>query len=184
MARDAYQQAVTDDGGMHHDLVIMFMRVQALLVVPIIPHYSEHIWKNFLGETTSVQSALYPEPSAEVDQSVLDSVNYIRNLVTSIRSSEATFVKRKAKGKGAAGFDPSKPKAVRLFVSREFPEWQTGCIEAMRESYSQEKKEIDMAKVRSVLAEKGLGKEKRAMPFCVLFGVSTVLQLRRIEIHD
>lgn len=172
-ARDAYQLATAGSEGMHRDLVFMFMRIQALLVLPVAPHFSEHIWKEILKEKTSIHNALFPEPSAPVDQSIIDSVNSIRTLITSIRSAEASFAKKKAKGKATAGFDPSKPKAVRIFTTREFPGWQTTCIESMKESWDDKQKGLDMAKLKASLASRGLMKEKRAMPFCVAFAVST-----------
>lgn len=170
--RDEYIVAV-DEEKVHRDLILWWIRIQALTVTPVAPHFAEMVWKEVLGESTSIQTALFPEPSAPVDQAALDAVTYVKSLVTSLRQSELGFVKKKAKGKGAGGFDPAKPKGVKLYIAKDFPQWQTQCIEAIRESYDSEKKELNNAKLKEVLGSKGLLKEKRAMPFCISFSVSS-----------
>lgn len=176
-ARDTYILACNKDGiKMHRDLLDQFIRLQALLVLPIAPHFSEHIWKTVLKEEGSVQDARFPEPSCEVNRAAIDALTYVQTLERGIRTSEMQFAKRKAKGKaGAASFDPSKPKAVRLFISKEYPEWQVQAIEAMKEVYDADKNELNIGKLKDALAARGLMKEKRAMPWCVNFGVSGVV---------
>lgn len=160
---------------MHRDLILGWIRNQALLILPIAPHFAEHIWKEVLKEGSSVQAASFPEPSAPADQSAIEAGKYVHNLLSSIRSTEATFAKKKSKGKVTTGYDPSKPKGVRIFVAKDFPAWQANCVEAVKQVYNAETNEVDMAKVKSVLAEKGLAKEARALPFSVMFAVSTAM---------
>lgn len=45
---------------MHADLVRRFVELQALLISPIIPHWSEYIWKEVLHKDTSIQNARFP----------------------------------------------------------------------------------------------------------------------------
>ena len=48
-ARDFYREATKAAGqGMHQDLVQKFIEVQALLITPIAPHFSEYIWLEVL----------------------------------------------------------------------------------------------------------------------------------------
>lgn len=56
-ARDEYRKATTGQGlplkgevfeGMHKDCIVRFIEVQALLLAPITPHWSENIWLNVL----------------------------------------------------------------------------------------------------------------------------------------
>lgn len=169
--RDEYIVAVDQDKP-HRDLIFWWIRMQALAVTPVAPHFAELVWKEILQEPTSVQTALFPEPSAPVNQSALDAVTYVKSLVTSMRQAELGFVKKKAKGKGAGGFDPAKPKGVRLFIAKDFPAWQTQCIESIREAYDTTSQKTDNAKLKELLGGKGLLKDKRAMPFCVSFTVS------------
>ncbi|GAA5999875.1 hypothetical protein JCM5350_001327 [Sporobolomyces pararoseus] len=162
-ARDLYQVATSAEGGMHIDLALQFIRVQALLITPIAPHVAEFIWSTILKESTSIQSALYPTVSAPVDPSITDAAAYVRTKVKDIRDSELAFAKKKAKGKGNASFDPSKPKAVRIWVAKGFPEWQEAALEITKGAWDGEK--VDDKKVKEELTAKGLIKDKKYMPF-------------------
>ncbi|GAA6061196.1 hypothetical protein JCM10212_001517 [Sporobolomyces blumeae] len=163
-ARDLYQAATAAEGGMHVDLALRFIRVQALLITPIAPHVAEHLWSGVLGESTSVQNALFPTTSAPVDPAVTASAEYVRTKVKEIRDAELSFAKKKAKGKGAnASFDVSKPKAVKIWVAKSFPEWQETAVEVAKNAWDGGK--IDDKKVKEDLIAKGLIKDKKYMPF-------------------
>lgn len=41
--RDKYRELCLD--GMHADLIVRFVEVQAILLAPICPHVSEQVWK-------------------------------------------------------------------------------------------------------------------------------------------
>ncbi|KAL1720389.1 hypothetical protein EV715DRAFT_262713 [Schizophyllum commune] len=172
-ARDWYRE-VTQDIGMHADLVMRWIRVSALLVSPIAPHFAEHIWLALLKEPQTIQRARFPTPTAPVDRSVLDSGEYMRGTIKMIRDAEANLVKLLNKQKGKKGgalpsFDPKKPKAVRIYVATSFPEWQDACVSAVQEAYDAAADKVDDAKVRALLTERGLIKDKRAMPFVQAF---------------
>jgi len=171
-ARDWYRE-VTADIGMHVELVRYWIRVSALLVTPIAPHFTEHIWSSLLQEPKSIQLALWPEPSHPVDKAIVDSGAYMRNTVKMIRDAELNIVKKINKGKKGKGgsdapFDPKKPKSVRIYVATTFPEWQDACVQAAKDAYVEEADKIDDVKVRELLTERGLIKDKRAMPFIQL----------------
>jgi leucyl-tRNA synthetase len=44
---------------MHVDLVLEFIKRQALLMAPICPHVAEHVWE-LLGHKESILHALWP----------------------------------------------------------------------------------------------------------------------------
>ncbi|GAA5982156.1 hypothetical protein JCM11641_000605 [Rhodosporidiobolus odoratus] len=165
-ARDLYQMATASEGGMHVDLALRFIRIQALLITPIAPHVAEHIWSTILSESTSVQLAPFPKADAPADQGITDAATYVRSKVKEIRDAELGFAKKKAKGKGAnAGFDPAKPKACKIWVAKSFPEWQETAVEVVKEAWAEETKSVDNKKVKDLLTAKGLIKDKRYMPF-------------------
>lgn len=58
-ARDKYRE-LCGTGGMHVDLVLEYIRRQALLMAPICPHVAEHIW-TLLGNEKSILHARWPE---------------------------------------------------------------------------------------------------------------------------
>jgi len=172
-ARDWYRE-VTADIGMHVELVRYWIRVSVLLVTPIAPHFTEHIWSSLLQEPKSIQLALWPEPSHPVNKAIVDSGAYMRNTVKMIRDAELNIVKKINKGKKGkdgsdAPFDPKRPKSVRIYVATTFPEWQDACVQAAKDAYVEEADKVDDVKVRELLTEKGLIKDKRAMPFIQLF---------------
>jgi leucyl-tRNA synthetase len=174
--RDWYRE-VTADIGMHAELVRYWIRVSALLVTPIAPHFTEHIWSTVLQESKSIQLALWPEPPHPVDKAIVDAGAYMRNTVKTIRDAELNIMKRINKGKKGKGgndapFDPKKPKSVRIYVATAFPEWQDACVRAAKNAYIKEANKIDDVKVREVLTAMGLIKDKRAMPFIQLFKVN------------
>ncbi|EJU03238.1 leucine-tRNA ligase [Dacryopinax primogenitus] len=166
-ARDAYRE-MTADANMHADLVEYFIRISALLVCPIAPHFSEHLWTIVLKEPKSVQVALYPAPSKPVHHTLLDAAAYFRDTVKAIRDAEMSLGKRKGKST-APVVDPSKPKALRIFVASAFPQWQDACVKAVKDSFDGTTGTVDDAKVRQLLGAAGLMKEKRAMPFVQAF---------------
>jgi leucyl-tRNA synthetase len=179
-ARDWYRE-VTSDVGMHSTLVNYWMRTAALLVMPIAPHFAEHIWSGILKQPSSIQLALWPTPTQPIDAALLEAAAYMRGTTKTIRDAEAALVKMlsksQGKGKGTgkkderAMFDPRKPKTVSVYVATAFPEWQDTCVQAVKEAYVKEEDRVDDVKVREVLTEKGLIKDKRAMPFVQAFKV-------------
>jgi leucyl-tRNA synthetase len=170
-ARDWYRE-VTADVGMHADLVKYWITVTAILASPIAPHFAEHIWRGILQHPTSIQHARWPTPSRAVDVPTIDAGAYMRTLVKTVRDAELTLLKKLGKAKGGPPpFDPKKPRAVRVYVATRFPEWQDVCVQAVQAAWDPLAARVDDARVRAVLVERGLIKDKRAMPFVQLFKV-------------
>ncbi|PPQ63439.1 hypothetical protein CVT24_004971 [Panaeolus cyanescens] len=174
-ARDWYRE-VTSDVGMHVDLTLQWIRNAALLITPIAPHFAEHIWTTILQSPTSIQNALWPETNGEADKTVIAAGQYMRGVVKMMRDGEATLVKALSKSKGKKGaaataemFDPKKPKGAKVYVSTAFPEWQDACVQTVKEAYDEAQNKVDDAKIKQILTEKGLIKDKRAMPFIQVF---------------
>jgi len=114
-----------------------------------------------LHHPTSIQRALWP---------TIEAGAYMRGLVKSVHDAELTLLKKIGKTEGGVPpFDPKKPRAVRVYVATRFPEWQDTCVQAVRAAWAPDAGRVDDAKVRAALAERGLIKDKRAMPFVQLF---------------
>lgn len=175
-ARDWYRE-VTTDIGMHADLVMYWIKVAALLITPIAPHFAEHIWTAILKEPKSIQLALWPTPARPVDRVSIEAGQYMRGTTKMIRDAETALLKmmnKKGKGqKDETMFDPKKPKSVRVYVASTFPQWQNTCVQIVKDSYAAESDKVDDAKVKQLLVEQGLIKDKRAMPFIQGFKVSS-----------
>ncbi|TEB21473.1 leucine-tRNA ligase [Coprinellus micaceus] len=173
-ARDWYRE-VTAESGMHKDLVLYWIRISALLATPVAPHFAEHIWSDILQEPKSIQCARWPTPEKPVDQTIIEAGQYMRGTVKTIRDAETTLLKmmqKAAKGKKVLqenAFDPKKPKSVRVYVAKEFPEWQNVSVGVVKEAWDEKEDKVDDAVVRAKLVENGLIKDKRVMPFIQAF---------------
>jgi len=163
---------------MHRDLVLYWIRMASLLVTPIAPHFAEHIWTGILRESSSIQLALWPTPATPIDSTIIESGAYMRGTVKTIRDAEISFLRAMAKARGKKGtqeqkpFDPTKPKAIRIYVATQFPKWQDQCVDSVKQSYVKDEDRVDDPKVKQLLIESGLIKDKRAMPFIQLFKVN------------
>ncbi|KAF5325592.1 hypothetical protein D9611_000840 [Ephemerocybe angulata] len=172
-ARDWYRE-VTADVGMHKDLVLYWIRIAALLITPLAPHFAENIWTDILKEPKSIQLALWPTPSTAVDPTVIEAGAYMRGTIKTIRDAETSLLKmlqKAAKGKKVVetAFDPKKPKSVRVYVASSFPDWQNTAVDVVKSAYDEKEDKVDDAKVRAALMETGLIKDKRVMPFIQAF---------------
>ncbi|KAG8769962.1 cytosolic leucyl tRNA synthetase, partial [Serendipita sp. 405] len=159
MARDWYRE-VTFEEGMHSDLVRQFNRTLALLMAPITPHVSEHIWTSILKEEGSIQTARWPDAPASYQAcpDLLAAGEYMRGTLKTMRDAEILLMKKKAK-KGAQGgpaaYDPSAAKkSVNIFVASRFPAWQDESVEIMQRAYDEKTGTIDDAQIKEELAAK------------------------------
>lgn len=132
IARDYYRDVSNTLGfGMHRDLVLRYIEVQALLLQPIAPHFGEYVWRDLLGNKSSAQDAKFPKVSEPVNQSALDAITYVRDTSRAIREAEGALMKKNKKAKGPA-FDVKAPSRLSIYIATEFPEWQQSYIELVR----------------------------------------------------
>ncbi|KAJ1327968.1 leucine--tRNA ligase [Microdochium nivale] len=159
-ARDWYREATKASGvGMHLDLVRRYVELQALLVTPLAPHFSEFLYKDVLKHKDSVQNALFPT-AASPDAALTAAYAYIRTTTANITAAEGQQTKKIAKGK-AVNYDPKQPKRLTIFVSTAFPAWQEKCVELVAESF----KATGAVDVKSITGKIDKTQIKKAMPF-------------------
>ena len=163
-ARDSYREACNAGGiPLHKDLVLKYIRMQALLLTPIAPHWAEYVWLEILKEPKSIQFARFPEAPA-ADPSLTAAREYVRTTSSNINSAEAAQLKRMAKGK-QSDFDPKKPKKLTIFTTESFPSWQAKYIELLGEVWdpATNTQKIDDKELNGRIAK--MGEMKKAMPF-------------------
>ncbi|KAI9795977.1 MAG: 2-isopropylmalate synthase [Sarcosagium campestre] len=161
-ARDFYREVTIAAGiGMHRDLVLRYIELQALLLTPIAPHWSEHIWLEVLKKPATIQNALFPASPAP-DTSLASALGYVRNTTSNIHSAEASQLKKKDKGKTTA-YDPRQPKKLTIYAATSFPAWQEKYIDLVRQAFDATSLKIDDKKLNPQVAK--LGEMKKAMPF-------------------
>jgi leucyl-tRNA synthetase len=162
LARDTYRVACqAQDQPMNRELIQTFIRVQALILTPVCPHWSEHIYKKILGNTTSVMQARWPEIGAP-DMVVLKQREYLLSVVKLVRDKQTSHMKKK----GAV-----KPTRVVLFVAKSYPAWQQAAILMLKELYDANGKKLPAreAIIEAVRKNPTLQPEmKKAMPFVTM----------------
>ncbi|PWA01672.1 hypothetical protein BB558_002217 [Smittium angustum] len=173
-ARDWYREVTTVSGlNMHKSVLTKFISRLALIMVPITPHWSEHLWTHILGNKTSILnevfsvSDLITESSLKHIDSNVSVGEYIKKLVRSIRDAETQLIKQsKAKKlKTVVNFDPNQPKSLIITVSQFYPKWQDSVVEVLKANYNEETKSFDDAAIKASLGKLGLLKDKKTMPF-------------------
>ncbi|KAJ2721960.1 cytosolic leucyl tRNA synthetase [Coemansia sp. Benny D115] len=169
ISRDWYREFTSADG-MHPTLVKKWITRQLIQLSPIVPHWAEEIWRNVMGNTTSILNARWPEDlPADADHALLAAGDYMRSLVRSVREAEISLEKRSKKGgKGASAvqFNPTAPKNLDIFVAAEFPAWQESVISVIKENFDAATGKIDEKQMIVALNKSGIAKQnKKAMPF-------------------
>ncbi|KAH0544798.1 2-isopropylmalate synthase [Glutinoglossum americanum] len=161
-ARDFYREVTTAAGiGMHRDLVLQYIELQALLLTPIAPHWAEYIWLEVLNKPSTIQNELFPEVPAPI-ASLSAAREYVKVISSNITSAEAAQQKKKDKGKNVA-FDPRKPKRLTIFAASRYPAWQEKYIDLVREVFDATHLNVNEKELNSKVAK--LGEMKKAMPF-------------------
>jgi len=163
--RDKYRELSID--GMHIDVVMKYIEVQALLLSPICPHVSEHIW-SLLGKPGSIMNASWPV-SGDIDHGLLTCSQYLMECARDFRLRLKNMIAAANKKKGK---NPSvgvgKPTQGVVYVAKEYPPWQQVVLKTLREMYTQnnntfpENKEIMNALKTNADVKKHM---KKLMPF-------------------
>ncbi|KAL8335502.1 hypothetical protein RB598_009606 [Gaeumannomyces tritici] len=158
-----YREACTAEGiKLHRDVVLRYVELQALMLLPIAPHWAEYIWLEVLGKKETIQKALWPEVPA-ADPALTAAREYVKMTSSNVNSAESAQLKKKAKGKEVS-FDPKRPKKLTIFTAEAFPAWQQKYIDLIKESWDSSKGGIRDEKELSARIGK-MGEMKKAMPF-------------------
>ncbi|KAI1740026.1 leucyl-tRNA synthetase [Xylaria scruposa] len=159
-SRDWYRDITKSVGiSMHRDLVLRYIELQALLLTPIAPHFSEYLYREVLKHSESVHNALYPEvPPPDTILSAIFS--YVRTVTSNITAAEGTQIKKLAKGK-TTSYDPKESKRLTISVAASFPAWQEKCIDLLAQQY-ESTGAIDVKDLTKQIDKKDM---KKVMPF-------------------
>ncbi|RZC35227.1 leucine--tRNA ligase, cytoplasmic, partial [Asbolus verrucosus] len=162
-ARDKYRELCLD--GMHADLIVRFIEVQALLLAPICPHVSEQIWK-LLGKKTSIFKAAWPQVG-QIDEIKIKSSEYLMETAHSFRVHLKTYLQG-IKSKSNPNPPPvPKPDVLNIWVAKTFPIWQSCILTTLKSHYEKSKKFPDNKVLATEFGSKPELKKymKRVMPF-------------------
>ena len=145
-ARGEYRKATTGQGqvnlleaetfeGMHQDLVDKFVEIQALLLCPITPHWSDHVWTELLKKDSSIMNARWPTFESTPDESLIAAANYIRGIGSTIRSAEDVIARKKAKKGVTESSENLGPRSLKLYVATSYPDWQDQAVNTLKECW-------------------------------------------------
>eukprot|EP00898_Chlorokybus_atmophyticus_P008880 jgi/Chlat1/8994/Chrsp94S08281 len=131
-ARDEYRISC-GSAGMRQDLVLRFIEVQTLLLVPLTPHFCEHVWGSVLNKSGTVLRAGLPS-AASPDYTLQHANKYLQDTITAFRKA---LIKQQAPKKGAKkpAAAPEPITTCRVFVAERFIGWQEQCLNILSSHY-------------------------------------------------
>jgi len=163
-ARDNYRMN-TADKGMKRDLILRFIEVQALILSPVTPHFSEYVWK-LLGKSGSVRRASWPQ-AGNVDVLLLNQKDYLYSTMHNFRLRKEQHMKPRSKKETEVIPPPTKSL---IQVAQAYPEWKQKILTLLKPLYESNKnadeKEFDKEVMKVLTADPEMKKQiKKAMPF-------------------
>jgi leucyl-tRNA synthetase len=152
-ARDNYRNAVGTTKAMNKDLVLRFIEVQALLLAPITPHFSEYVWTKLLGKSGSIMQARWPVAGV-VDDDLLRQNEHLLDSLHEYRLRLEDHLKPKKKGKAAPEKVPV-PNTAYIYVATEYKPWQQEILTIMKNFYNSQKDEFNDKEMNAAIKASG-----------------------------
>ncbi|XP_067623331.1 leucine--tRNA ligase, cytoplasmic [Eurosta solidaginis] len=168
LARDKYRE-LCGVQGMHEELVLEFIRRQALLMAPVCPHVADYVW-GLLGNTQSIVQAHWPSVG-EINEINIKCSEYLMEAAHAFRLNLKTLLQVRGKGGKEKAVDPSsvvRPNSALIWVAKTYPPWQCCVLDTLHELYTQENGKFPENKIiAATLQRKEELKKfaKRVMPF-------------------
>jgi len=129
-SRDAYRLNVGSVESMNKNLIIRFIEVQALIMAPIAPHFSEYIWKLLGKSGGSIRLAHYPHAD-NIDHTVIAQMEYLDTILHGFRLRRELFIKPKGKKNEKEQHGPPPTKAT-ILIAKSYPPWMSKAISIVR----------------------------------------------------
>uniref|UniRef100_T1HFE0 Anticodon_1 domain-containing protein n=1 Tax=Rhodnius prolixus TaxID=13249 RepID=T1HFE0_RHOPR len=129
-ARDKYRE-MTSNIQMHEELVMAFIRIQALLMSPICPHVAEHVF-SLIREETNILDSKWPV-AGEVDTYLIKSSAYLMDTAHRFRIQVKAL--RQNKGKDSKVKLGNGPFKATIYIAKSYPLWQGLILNKLKEMY-------------------------------------------------
>ncbi|CAF1352824.1 unnamed protein product, partial [Rotaria sp. Silwood1] len=153
-SRDNYREFCSGIEKMNISLIKRFIEVQTLLLAPICPHVCDYVYQ-LLYPNKSIMEAKWPTPG-KIDQSLIDSCNYLINTVHYFRNRSKILTTQQNK----------KYNVAVIYVACNYPRWQIFVINQLKiffkenlsfpdnkilSSYFKDRQEIDKKYAKKVM---------------------------------
>ena len=129
-ARDTYRLLCDGDQGMHADVVLKFTETFCVVLAPITPHWSEHVWSTVLKKSGTVLTAGWPSLDAH-DAVVHNGYSYLIEMCSVIRLARIKLDTPKKKQKVAT----QRAVGVKVYIAREFSGWHALVLDTLEAAY-------------------------------------------------
>ncbi|XP_073994755.1 leucine--tRNA ligase, cytoplasmic-like [Rhodnius prolixus] len=162
-ARDKYRE-MTSNIQMHEELVMAFIRIQALLMSPICPHVAEHVF-SLIREETNILDSKWPV-AGEVDTYLIKSSAYLMDTAHRFRIQVKAL--RQNKGKDSKVKLGNGPFKATIYIAKSYPLWQGLILNKLKEMYEMYDEALPENKLIAAELDKIEEVNKhaeRAMPF-------------------
>eukprot|EP00769_Ergobibamus_cyprinoides_P002844 gnl/Ergobibamus_cyprinoides/400.p1 GENE.gnl/Ergobibamus_cyprinoides/400~~gnl/Ergobibamus_cyprinoides/400.p1 ORF type:complete len:353 (+),score=134.09 gnl/Ergobibamus_cyprinoides/400:132-1061(+) len=172
-ARDEYVHLCSGDmrnfRNCRLDLLLQYAELQAALMAPITPHWSEYVHREIFGHKGSIFAAGIPASMLETapDLAVLRTAAYVETTMKTLRTRRALHMRPKKGAKAPIAV----PTAASVEWTLVLPDWQVAVLNALAAEFDAESKAFPNATPvdigRKLMAEAGFPKAvaKKIMPF-------------------
>lgn len=147
-AKDEYKDACEKlEIPLHQDVVKEWMESLCVMVSPIIPHWTDYMWRFVLEcpkQVRSVHQAVWPE-AGEPDPYILQTGTWLRDRLHSFRVQIEKEISRrfgvKSRNKDASGemqaavWDKAATMTGNLYVAPRFADWQIEALNFLKQYY-------------------------------------------------
>ncbi|EGG14218.1 leucyl-tRNA synthetase [Cavenderia fasciculata] len=132
-SRDYYKSVLDSVENMSKELINRFIEVQAILMYPIAPHFSQKIF-NLIGKG-DITNARWPL-ATDVDVMALRQNDYLKSTAYDVRTKINIFLKSKNKG----GKTDAKAEKAVIYISKTYPKWKIHTLDYLSKIYDAENK--------------------------------------------
>lgn len=157
-----------DAQGMHRELVARFYETLTLLLMPLAPHFAEHMWQKVLGGTGTVMNQPFPAPTGLLNYSLVISQSVIVWVIRDVRMQATKHAKKRG-----------PITEVCVYTAASYGAWQTKALELLHTIYRENDGALPQDLTKQVMAAKPEWMTKDIVPDTMAFLAYVKLNVER-----